>query len=591
MIVVDRLTRSFGDRTAVRNVSFEVRPSELVALLGPNGAGKTTVMRMIAGLIEPSSGSVVIGGVRLTASSSGHVRERIGFLTESPGLWDRLTVRENLEVFAGIYGLPEPARAIDRMLERLGLAERSTTRTAELSKGMRQKVALARALLHGPDVLLLDEPTSGLDPAIALDVRELLLEHRARGCAILLSTHNLDEAGRIADRVALLQTTLLAIERPEALRRRFTTGRTRVRVRGDSARYLRAARARCADAEADGDTLTVHVADADRDTPAFVNALVAAGAAILDVRTDLPALEEVYLRLVAGHEPIGEALERPPCDRVPDRTNHVWKKGPARWPPVLRKEVVDLMRNRAALLPIAISMLAFVALPLFVAVVIPGLTGESLGEDADLAKVSVVAGAHPELTLNGRVQLFLFEQFLTVFLLMPITGAMTLAAHAVVGEKLARTLEPLLATPLTTAELLIAKVAGALLPTVAIAVAGLAVYFGLIAWAAEPRVLAALLNARTFVVTLLTGPAAALVALQAAVLVSSRVNDPRTAQQVGILIIVPLTGVLIAQFTGALWVNAAALAFAALGLFGVWILLALASVSLFEREAILTKWR
>jgi len=264
---------------------------------------------------------------------------------------------------------------------------------------------------------------------------------------------------------------------------------------------------------------------------------------------------------------------------------------PRRLQALVRKEIVDLMRNRAALLPVLISVVAFIALPLFIAIALPAITGEPLGDDADLAKVSAVAGLHPGLTINGRVQLFLFEQFLMVFLLMPITGAMTLAAHAVVGEKLGRTLEPLLATPLTTAELLVAKVAGALLPTLAIAAAGLAVYLALIAGAAEPGVMGAMLNARTLVLVFLLGPAAALVALQSAILVSSRVNDPRTAQQFSVLIILPLTVVLIAQFTGALWMTAAALAFAALGLFGVWMLLVLASIALFDREAILTRWK
>jgi ABC-2 type transport system permease protein len=339
--------------------------------------------------------------------------------------------------------------------------------------------------------------------------------------------------------------------------------------------------------------LIVGVDDVERDTPVLVQALVAAGAPIVDVRTETPGLEEVYLRLVSGDEPVVPVCAEPDViDRDPERgAGPAVQLVQAGWPAVVRKEIVDLIRNRAALLPIAISMVAFVALPLFVAVVLPAFSGEPLGDDADLAKVSLAAGGHPELTVNGRVQLFLFEQFLTVFLLMPITGAMTLAAHAVVGEKLARTLEPLLATPLTTAELLVAKMVGAFAPTVAIAAAGLAVYLALIQAAAEPGVMTALVNARTFVLTLLTGPAAALVALQSAILVSARVNDPRTAQQVGVLIILPLTAVIIAQFTGALWVNAATLAFAALGLFGLWILLVLASVSLFERETILTKWR
>jgi ABC-2 type transport system permease protein len=258
---------------------------------------------------------------------------------------------------------------------------------------------------------------------------------------------------------------------------------------------------------------------------------------------------------------------------------------------LVRKELVDLLRNRAALVPVAISMVAFVALPLFIAIVLPLVTGEPVGEDRDLARVSLVTGPHDELTTDGRVQLFLFEQFLLVFLMMPITGAMALAAHAVVGEKLGRTLEPLLATPITTAELLVGKVVGALLPTLTIALAGLALYLGLIAATAEPGVARAMLSPRTFVMTGLVGPAAALVALQAAILVSSRVNDPRTAQQFGVLIILPLTALLIAQFTGTLWLRTPTLALIAIGLLGVWVLLTLFSIALFEREAILTRWK
>src|SRR5205823_1191794 len=140
------LTRRFGSRTAVQDVSFEVARSEIVALLGPNGAGKTTTMRMLAGLIAPTSGSVHIDGVPLTRATGTSLRGRVGFLTEAPGLWDRLTVRENLRVYAGLYGVAHPDRAIDRVLEMFELSDRAATRAVELSKGLRQKVALARAL-------------------------------------------------------------------------------------------------------------------------------------------------------------------------------------------------------------------------------------------------------------------------------------------------------------------------------------------------------------------------------------------------------------------------------------------------------------
>jgi ABC-2 type transport system ATP-binding protein len=296
MIAAAGLTRVFGGHLAVDAVTFDVRAGEILALLGPNGAGKTTTMRMLAGLIGTTRGTVAIDGEPLTRASANRLRGRIGFLTESPGLWDRLTVRENLRVYAGIYGLAEGDARIARTLDRLELADHAGARAAELSKGTRQKVALARALLHDPAILLLDEPTSGLDPAIARGVRHLLDERRAAGCAILVSTHNLDEAERLADRVAVLQQRLLAIDSPAALRRRLTTGRLLIRVAGDPAPLvplLGAARA-----HVDGAHLIVQLDRGDEDTPAIVSALVSAGAAIVEVRPEMPALEEVYLRLV-----------------------------------------------------------------------------------------------------------------------------------------------------------------------------------------------------------------------------------------------------------------------------------------------------
>src|SRR2546428_1153989 len=214
MITASHLTRRFGGRTVVDNVTFEVGRGEIVVLLGPNGAGKTTTLRMLAGLLATSSGTVAIDGVQLTRATGGALRGRIGFLTESPGLWDRLTVRENLRVYAGLHALASADAAIDRILELVELSDRAGSRTAELSRGMRQKVALARALLHDPAILLFDEPTSSLDPEIARSVRRLLDERRAAGCAILVSTHNLDEAARLADRIPGLQGRPLALDRP-----------------------------------------------------------------------------------------------------------------------------------------------------------------------------------------------------------------------------------------------------------------------------------------------------------------------------------------------------------------------------------------
>jgi ABC-2 type transport system ATP-binding protein len=293
------LTRRFGSRIAVDDVSFEVARGEILALLGPNGAGKTTTMRMLAGLIAPTSGSVTVDGVVLGRATGSALRSRIGFLTESPGLWDRLTVRENLRIYAGLYGLAQPDQAVDSAIDMFGLTPYGLTRTAELSKGWRQKVALARTLLHTPDILLLDEPTSGLDPEFTRSVRGMLDNRRQAGCAVLVSTHNLDEAERLADRVAVLHTRLLALDRPAVLRQRLTTGRVIARVGGDAARYLQTARRFDSGASVEGGALILTLTGSDGDTPAFVRALVAAGADVLEVRPEIPDLEDVYLHLMA----------------------------------------------------------------------------------------------------------------------------------------------------------------------------------------------------------------------------------------------------------------------------------------------------
>ena len=258
---------------------------------------------------------------------------------------------------------------------------------------------------------------------------------------------------------------------------------------------------------------------------------------------------------------------------------------------LVRKELLDLSRNRAALVPVAIVTLVALVLPFVIAMAIPAITGQPLSGDSDLVRVSAAVDPRGALAPDARIQLFLLQQFLTLFLLTPVTGAMALAAHSVVGEKQARTLEPLLATPISTFELLVAKVLGALLPTLAIAVAGFALYLVAIAALAEPGVLVGMADLRTAVLVFVIGPAAALLSLQAAILISSRVNDPRTAQQFGVFIVVPLTAVLVAQFTGTLWLSAATLAAIGAALLLLWLVLAAISVRVFDRETILTRWR
>ena len=292
------LTRRFGDRVAVDDVSIDLRAGEIFALLGPNGAGKTTTLRMLAGLIAPTSGAVQIDGEAMTADAAGRLRKRIGFLTEAPGLWDNLTVRENLSVYARLYELTDPDKAVDDVLALFRIADRSEDRAAKLSKGLKQRVALARAIVHQPRIIMLDEPTSGLDPASARDVRELVVGMRSEGRAILLCTHNLDEVDRVADRVAVLRSRLIADGTPESLRQQLFAARLRIRLNGPAepfAGVLGAAGAR--DLNVDGQWLSLA---STLTTPQIVRTLVEAGAGIEAVETEEPSLEDVYIKVLAG---------------------------------------------------------------------------------------------------------------------------------------------------------------------------------------------------------------------------------------------------------------------------------------------------
>jgi len=300
MLTASHLTRRFDRHVAVDNVTFEVARGEIFALLGPNGAGKTTTLRMLAGLIEPSSGTVLVGREPMTRRSASRLRGLLGFLTEAPGLWDRLTVRQNLSVYARLHGLAAPDRAVDEALDTFDLSHRGDDAAAQLSKGLKQRVALARTLLHHPSIVLLDEPTSGLDPESARDVRELILRLRDEQRAILLSTHNLDEVERVADRVAVLRSRLVALDTPDALRARLFGARLRIVLAMPAAPFVPVLTgAGATDVRADGTALSIGVANAAAEAPALVRRLVEAGAAIQTVSPEEAPLEEVYVKLLS----------------------------------------------------------------------------------------------------------------------------------------------------------------------------------------------------------------------------------------------------------------------------------------------------
>jgi ABC-2 type transport system ATP-binding protein len=300
-LAVNRLTKRFGDRVAFRDVSFEVGYGEVFGFLGPNGAGKTTTVRTLGTLIAPTSGSATVAGVPLTPENGVEIRRRIAIMPESPGLYRRLSVIENLQCFADLYESPAPRERIDLALRAVGLADRAADPCGALSKGLRQRVALARALLSDPEVLFLDEPTSGLDPVAAHEVHELIDELRQRGVTIFLTTHRLEEAERLCDRVAILNTTLRTIGRPDELRERLfakTLAVTTVVPLPDPDHVFGGLPAVDGWRQDGPGGYVVTVSDPVVAAPAVTRALVEAGADVLSIGESRHSLEDVYLQLV-----------------------------------------------------------------------------------------------------------------------------------------------------------------------------------------------------------------------------------------------------------------------------------------------------
>jgi ABC-2 type transport system ATP-binding protein len=298
---VRELTKRFGERTAFSGVSFSVGYGEVFGFLGPNGAGKTTTVRTLGTLISPTSGSALVAGVPLGPGNAVEIRQRISIMPEAPGLYLRLTVNENLEFFAGLYGLRSPAARIGRALEAVSLAERAHDLCGSLSKGLRQRVGLARALLSDPAIMFLDEPTSGLDPLATREVNDLINGLRQRGVTIFLTTHRLEEAERLCDRVAIINTTLQTVGRPEELRDQFFNKalvvKTAEPLKDPERIFANLPGAEDWHADEDGGYV-LSVSDPSAAAPELTRALVGAGADVLSIGESRHSLEDVYLELI-----------------------------------------------------------------------------------------------------------------------------------------------------------------------------------------------------------------------------------------------------------------------------------------------------
>ena len=302
MITAAKLTRRFGDLVAVDGLDLEVKKGEVFGFLGPNGAGKTTTVRMLAALIAPTGGTATVAGVSL-GENNREIRRRVGVLTETPGLYRRLSARDNLMFFARLYRVSSPLEQVERYLKLFDLWDRRDAPAGSYSKGMRQKLAIARALLHEPEILFLDEPTAGLDPEAAKTVRDLIETLRSKERTIFLCTHNLDEADRLCDRVALFKTRLVTIGEPEALREQMYGRRSVVHLanyREGMENELRLPFVKRIDA-VDG-RLVVLLNDPEAENPMLVRRLVELGAEVQFVTELRVSLEDMYLDLMEADD-------------------------------------------------------------------------------------------------------------------------------------------------------------------------------------------------------------------------------------------------------------------------------------------------
>lgn len=302
MIETESLTKQFDGLTAVDALTFRVQDGEVFGLLGPNGAGKTTTVRMLCCLISKTSGEARIGDYVVGSDvDSPKIRKMIGLVPDNVGLYENMTAYDNLDFYGQLYDVAEADRRanIRRFLEMLGLWEKRDVAAGTFSKGMKQKLAIARALVHEPEVLFLDEPTVNLDPESAKTVRDFLLELKKQKKTIFLNTHNLDEAQRVCDRIAILNTRLMALGSPAELERSVGGRKTIVQLAQVTDAILDALRKlSVVNLAVAGNRLIIDVADPEKENPAILRAIFEAGGVVQSASVSSSTLEDAYLKLV-----------------------------------------------------------------------------------------------------------------------------------------------------------------------------------------------------------------------------------------------------------------------------------------------------
>jgi len=303
MIELENLTRKFGDLTAVDNVTLKVNKGEVFGFLGPNGAGKTTTVRMLCCLISKTSGKARVGDFEVDHEEDRlKIRKMVGYLSGDVGLYENLSAYKNLDFYGKLYELPsaELEENIKRLLNLLGLWERKDDTVAGFSKGMKQKLAIARALIHEPQVLFLDEPTANLDPLAAKTVRDFILELKKEKRTIFMNTHNLAEAERVCDRIAVLKTKLIGVGSPEDLERNISRRKTVIHLESIADSVLAAVKklSTVKNVSTNENKLILDMDNPEKDNPQLIRTIVTSGGNIQYVTASRSTLEDVYLKLV-----------------------------------------------------------------------------------------------------------------------------------------------------------------------------------------------------------------------------------------------------------------------------------------------------
>ncbi|MGI9148972.1 MAG: ATP-binding cassette domain-containing protein [Chloroflexota bacterium] len=583
MIRAHGLRRVFRRLVAVDDVSLSVPDGTILALLGPNGAGKTTTVRLLAGLLAPTAGEATVAGWSIRSDPAA-VRARIGLVTDSPGLHDQMTPVAYLDFFGRIYGLDRDTRRkrIAELLGVFGLHGFAGTRMAGFSRGMQQKVALARALLHEPSVVFLDEPTAGLDPLAARLVRELIVGLKQASRSIVLCTHDLDEAERLADHVAILSHGRLVASDTSARLRAAASRETLVQVTlaepvpCTEAESIAARVVGVVEPSCEGTRLTYRTEQPECTNPRVIAALVGAGASIVSATCTTATLEDVYATALAaesiraasatgGLRVAPRPVRPPPAAPDPEVVCSLPGDAQMTWL-IARRAAVEALCDRLSL---AMGFGFAVLVPILLVVVVV----RSL-------ELSAASRADPVFETSLAFNLLIVG-------LLPTVSAVGIASGQFAGEKERGILTPLLASPASNLAIFGGKVLGAILPAVAYSTVAEVVYVVGLGAALGPAAVSRLPVPLSLTLVALV-PLVTCFAAIVSSLISSRVRTFNAAQQLGGLFLMPVWGIVISLAANLTNWGPAGLVAAVLGLGLIDLAMTVVGAATWRREEVLS---